>query len=244
MWRVFLDYAASCLGLEYTASTTPLHQLVDLSLAQRTAIARDVAAPYASKPTFPLVATLPDHVFGLLTCRGEKYERGGARSRTNQDRGCVVRPFGGDEHSVLACVFDGHGLGGQKVAEFMMQTIPRLLEERIKQRHGTAESLVWAFEKADALLTSSTSIASHRCGCTGIAVLINDDGIWTANVGDSRAVLGCFSADGGNVYATPLSEDQKPGGSHRLVVNSTAIPISTPRARACSTQFTLPPSTA
>ena len=52
-------------------------------------------------------------VVGMYSCRGMD---SGAISKTNQDRGCVVFPFGGQARQALFCCFDGHGRKGDAVS--------------------------------------------------------------------------------------------------------------------------------
>ena len=75
----------------------------------------------------------------------------------------------------------------------------------------TAGLLRRTFDSADQQLHDS-SIASEVSGTTGVAVLLQGDKIWTANVGDSRAVIGRKRKGGAKgVYAVQgLTDDQKP----------------------------------
>ncbi|KAH8056941.1 hypothetical protein SO694_00055295 [Aureococcus anophagefferens] len=47
----------------------------------------------------------------------------GGRAKVNQDRGCVVQPYGGDRKCALFAVFDGHGSRGEVVAQFCMNFV-------------------------------------------------------------------------------------------------------------------------
>ena len=56
----------------------------------------------------------------------------GAVSKINQDRGCVVFPFGGQERQALFCCFDGHGEKGDVVSNMVMNEIQKRLEKHPK----------------------------------------------------------------------------------------------------------------
>ena len=44
-------------------------------------------------------------------------------AKINQDRGCVVQPYGEDPRRALFAVYDGHGEHGQEVSQFAMEYI-------------------------------------------------------------------------------------------------------------------------
>jgi hypothetical protein len=55
---------------------------------------------------------------------------GSAYAKINQDRGAVFWPFNDSHNEALLCVFDGHGVAGEKVAEVCIKSIPAVLQER------------------------------------------------------------------------------------------------------------------
>ena len=71
-----------------------------------------------------------DTVIGLLTRHGIAPARGalGSKAKINQDRGVVCWPFNGSHNQALLCVFDGHGLSGERIAEYCAHEIPMRLE--------------------------------------------------------------------------------------------------------------------
>ena len=142
---------------------------------------------------------------------------GKASAKINQDRGFITYPLAGDRQMALFCVYDGHGSNGEQVSEFLMLKVPDLLEEDPQKLHapdGPSEALVYAFENADRQLRDS-SIASSVSGSTGVAVLMHGSKLWSANVGDSRAVVG---PAGGALAARDLdvSEPDAPAERKRI----------------------------
>ena len=71
-----------------------------------------------------------DTVIGLLTRHGIAPARGalGSKAKINQARGVVCWPFNGSHNQALLCVFDGHGLSGERIAEYCAHEIPMRLE--------------------------------------------------------------------------------------------------------------------
>ena len=68
------------------------------------------AVEIGEKPAAP--PPFPGTIVGTFSCHGiePSYESNGdAVSKINQDRGCMVYPFAGNDRQALFCVFDGHG---------------------------------------------------------------------------------------------------------------------------------------
>jgi len=134
--------------------------------------------------------------------------QGKASAKINQDRGQITYPLAGDRGMAMLCVYDGHGMAGEKVSEFAMLRMPDLIEaQRDRLRTETKAVLTEAFIRVDQELRDSP-IPSSTSGSTGLLVLVTRERLWTACVGDSRAVLG--HRVGGSVIAKPLTVDQKP----------------------------------
>ena len=51
-----------------------------------------------------------------------------SKAKINQDRGMVCWPFNGTHDQALLCVFDGHGMQGERISEWCVQQIPQRLE--------------------------------------------------------------------------------------------------------------------
>ena len=71
----------------------------------------------------------PDQV-GTYSCHGVEpgMRQGETSAKINQDRGCVIYPFGQEAcpefEQALFCVFDGHGACGDKVSQFTAEKVP------------------------------------------------------------------------------------------------------------------------
>lgn len=134
-------------------------------------------------------------------------------------------------------VLDGHG--GDFCSEYLETEIPKqIVAELCNVSNVTDESLInmhdlimtpnvlesvltTACLEADAALAAvprmriSTSASTGKlvvyetCGSTGCICMITGECVAVANVGDSRAVVGCWNEQGNCVEALPLSRDHK-----------------------------------
>ena len=71
--------------------------------------------------------------------------------------------------------------------------------------------LIDAFKVTDNnfLLNASNASPSWKDGTTAVAILVLDDVIYVANLGDSKAVL-CRESDSGKLSAVKLTKDHSP----------------------------------
>lgn len=154
------------------------------------------------------------NVVGSYSNQGMKPgAHGKPNAKINQDRGLITYPLADDRSMALLAVYDGHGANGEQVSEFVMVKVPDLLEEAGARQlwDDTAGLLKRAFDGTDKQLREST-IAAEVSGSTGVAVLLQGERIWTANVGDSRAVIGRKrkGAAAKEFEVQALTDDQKP----------------------------------
>ena len=118
-----------------------------------------------------------------------------------QDFTLIKHPFLNlDKHNLsLFCIFDGHG--GDFVAKYLKENFASNLQDSIKINyslnfHGILKS---AFESMDKNLEKFE--ITQNCGSTATIVVIDNNTIYCANVGDSK----CFYIDKNN--AVQITED-------------------------------------
>ena len=113
---------------------------------------------------------------GTLSSHGLKPGRDGrASDKINQDRGLITYPFNDDKQAALFCVYDGHGVYGELVSEFVMWRVQETLLAAPGRIYSDTEALLTqAFEEADQQLKKS-SIDSLASGSTAAAVLALKD---------------------------------------------------------------------
>jgi serine/threonine protein phosphatase PrpC len=134
---------------------------------------------------------------------------GETSAKINQDRGAVCFPFADSEQIALFSVFDGHGVHGDKVSHFTMNTLQAILEDHPLLQENTPAALKHAFLQCDSLLKQEPSIDAELSGTTAVVTVMRGSRLYIANVGDSRAVL-ARRLPNGKVVAVDLTEDQKP----------------------------------
>ncbi len=97
-------------------------------------------------------------------------------------------------------VFDGHG--GSRVSKFARDNLAAQLRARLADGVPPEQALSGAFQAVSLGILSNSKLDME--GSTGVTVLLERDRLWTANLGDSRAVL-CRDGD-----ALDITEDHKP----------------------------------
>lgn len=146
----------------------------------------------------------PGELPPVVSCtKGSK----GARDTTpNQDNFSVSYFKNGYK---MVCVFDGHGPFGHLVSSRTVQTIPYYMVQSPKYPADMVGALTEAFEAAQkevVALALSHNWDIQASGSTAVAAVWNGTTIWTANVGDSRCVIG-YEATKKVAFET---EDHKP----------------------------------
>ena len=146
------------------------------------------------------------------------------RKRENQDRWLMVERFAGLADATLAAVLDGHGEYGAEVAAWCKDELPRQLAADPKRLAADpAAAITAAFAATDAALTAAAAASAAAAeasedgpeldveysGTTVTLALLLGTKLFTANLGDSRAVLACTAADGA-LTAVQLTHDHKP----------------------------------
>ncbi len=169
-------------------------------------------------PTCMEELPFPETVVGMHSCHGVEpsyYEIDGVTAKINQDRGCVVFPFGNDENQVLFAVLDGHGEYGDLVSNYTMMELKLQLEVHPDLKHNPSKALTETFLSVDDSLRLAHAAEAEFSGTTLVAALVRGEHIWIANVGDSRIVVAKHVLDGNlngkiSMKAKDLSIDHNP----------------------------------
>ncbi|XP_022912769.1 probable protein phosphatase 2C T23F11.1 [Onthophagus taurus] len=108
-----------------------------------------------------------------------------------------------DPGTAFFAVYDGHG--GAKVADYAGKHLHKYLTKQTLYKEGKIEdALKQAFLEIDEDMREDEALKREQAGTTAVCVVIKDNKLFCANVGDSRAVA---SIKG---IAEPLSTDHKP----------------------------------
>lgn len=142
--------------------------------------------------------------YAYVTQRGYYPE---APDKTNQDSFCVMTNFGGDLEQMFFGVFDGHGEFGTQCSQFARRKVP---ENFVRDSNFETYPEV-AYHNAFVITNQQLHAADTddtMSGTTGITTLLRGRTLYTANVGDSRALVA--ERQGGELVAIDLSSDQTP----------------------------------
>ena len=136
----------------------------------------------------------------------------GGRAKVNQDRGCVVQPYGGDRKCALFAVFDGHGSRGEVVAQFCMNFVKERLAAHPTFASDLERALVDTFEACDAAMDARWAAEEKpphvSSGTTAVVAVLRGNLLVVASVGDSRCVVA--TSDGDDLSGISLTTDHDP----------------------------------
>ena len=107
-------------------------------------------------------------------------------NKTNQDS-LLIKTKIFDKNTNLFAVADGHGAQGHYVSQLIAKNLAKLTEQNLKmfQAH---ETLPKVYNTLQSLITNS-EINANCSGSTLVTVLLEENSLTCANVGDSRAIL-------------------------------------------------------
>lgn len=168
---------------------------------------RHLKASFGNKAVMITGATQPQ------SCRyGYSCKKGLKPELPNQDSFLMLtlgRKWG------LYGIFDGHGSKGHDVSNFVKEILSKVLVVQPQLDTHPDAALLNAFRVTQDLIAEATRIGmiDARCsGCTATVVLhdMQQNTLFIAHVGDSRAVLGIKSTETGAWVSQDLTQDHKP----------------------------------
>jgi serine/threonine protein phosphatase PrpC len=119
-----------------------------------------------------------------------------------------------DGTTLLLGVFDGHGPFGHCVSNYIHALLPKLISQNEQLRVAPMAVFPLSFEKGQKSLEMHCERAEAKFDCvvsgsTATVVLIQGDRVYSAHVGDSRALIGRLLPSGQR-EALVLTPDHKP----------------------------------
>jgi protein phosphatase PTC2/3 len=107
----------------------------------------------------------------------------------NEDRISIVTKLSIDYSDVsIYAVYDGHG--GQGCADYLRESIPRLILKQECLKTDPEQALKQAFREAEEdFMKKNEVVIKDRSGSCACLVMIIDDTVYVANVGDSRSII-------------------------------------------------------
>ena len=138
--------------------------------------------------------------------------------KTNQDNFFIYKNFTDNPSNVFLGVCDGHGMFGQDVSGYLVNNLPQNLNNCLIKLKITditnakfdelSRITSQIFVQTDNNLANDDRVDSTFSGSTCSTLIYTPERLISANVGDSRCVLGKF--DGKNWSAKNLTRDHKP----------------------------------
>lgn len=108
-----------------------------------------------------------------------------------------------DPGSAFFAVYDGHG--GPKISDYAGKHLHKYITQRNEYKEGNIiDAMKQAFLEMDEVMQNEETLKHEQAGTTAIAMVIRENRLFCANVGDSRAVASIKGV------AEPLSSDHKP----------------------------------
>jgi len=147
-----------------------------------------------------------------LEIYGFTQEGSGPGKHECQDTYCILHQV--TPHTYFFGVFDGHGLKGKNVSDFVNNRIARAIKaEANNLDRMIAGNTLPKFLKKTYLMTDDklkhSKVDTYQSGSCCLTALISKDRCYIANLGDSRAVL-CKHSPDGTHKAIDLTSDQTP----------------------------------
>ena len=138
--------------------------------------------------------------------------------KTNQDNFFIYNNFNNNSNYIYMGVCDGHGMFGQDVSGYLVNTLPQNMNTNLLNLNMTSLStessikifpiIQSTFISTNLDMTEDERVDSSFSGSTCVSLFYTPSKLICANVGDSRCVIGKF--DGNKWKSKNLSRDQKP----------------------------------
>jgi len=113
--------------------------------------------------------------------------------------------------NIFIGVYDGHGKEGEHVVNFCTNFVKNFYQHNFKTKvDSIGEFLRAATNKCDDFIKLNSSIDVSLSGTTQVLVVLRNNLLNIANVGDSRAVLASLSKETNQLQNLQLTTDQKP----------------------------------
>lgn len=113
-------------------------------------------------------------------------------------------------------VCDGHGAVGQEISSFLKENLPIDLNHALRDlnlnilKDDISQIITDIFIKENTKLISNEMINSMLSGSTCVSAIYTPEKLITANVGDSRIILGKFFSENNTWQSLDLTIDHKP----------------------------------
>jgi serine/threonine protein phosphatase PrpC len=136
--------------------------------------------------------------------------------KINQDNYFVFRNFMNNVNYIFMAVCDGHGAVGQEISNFLKENLPIDLNHALRNKNKNiltddiSDIITDIFIKENTKLISNEMINSMLSGSTCVSTIYTPIKLITANVGDSRIILGKYNQESNKWVSVDLTRDHKP----------------------------------
>ena len=136
--------------------------------------------------------------------------------KVNQDNYFVFRNFVNNVNYIFMTVCDGHGAVGQEISNYLKENLPIDLNHALRNQQkdiltdDISSIITDIFKKENTKLISNEMINSMLSGSTCASAIYTPIKLITANVGDSRIILGRFDPYSQQWTSEDLTRDHKP----------------------------------
>ncbi len=161
----------------------------------------------------------PKQVRKKILCMHEFSKTGYAgedEKKINQDNYFVFRNFVNNVNYIYMAVCDGHGAVGQEISNFLKENLPIDLNHALKNRSkdiltdDISDIITEIFIQENNKLISNEMINSLLSGSTCVSTIYTPIKLITANVGDSRIILGKYYSNLNKWISIDITRDHKP----------------------------------
>jgi serine/threonine protein phosphatase PrpC len=128
--------------------------------------------------------------------------------KENQDAFLILPNFNGRAGSLLVGVFDGHGEFGDDLSQYVRDNLESVLSEALRKHSDFTKAVDAAYISLNTQMQEEMGEEAEASGTTAVVTLFEDGVCWTANVGDSRAIIGSLVDE--KMQPTALSTDHNP----------------------------------
>jgi len=187
-----------------------------INLGMRRSV-RNLSADYTNRES--IIAHSKTSFLANFSVRTRKGKSSSNPGKVNQDSFLTQLYFLGHSDCHLFGVYDGHGVNGHLVSNYIASNLPGVLKSEIQKSKGHIASKVLhlTYQSIFQGLTKSEIDVSYS-GSTAVTCLIKGQLLMTANSGDSRAIVGFLDPKGRPNHMS-LSKDHKPdtkAEAHRI----------------------------
>jgi serine/threonine protein phosphatase PrpC len=162
---------------------------------------------------------MPTEIRKKILCMHEFSKTGYAgedEKKVNQDNYFVFRNFVNNVNYIFMAVCDGHGAVGQEISSYLKENLPIDLNHALRNENkdilkdDISSIITDVFKKENTKLISNEMINSMLSGSTCVSAIYTPIKLITANVGDSRIILGRFDPFSQQWNSVDLTRDHKP----------------------------------